>query len=148
MRDAPDVAGYRFPTSRSLVNLNEAAADVTGMADFYQMLGLSQEASQDEIRITFRKLARQCHPDLNPNDRTAEQRFVAINEAHSTLADPKRRRRYDDLLRRGFAGPARAAARRAHGAAETDSPLFSQGSHAFQMGAFSDILWSPSAETA
>jgi len=148
MRDAPDVAGYPLPTFAPVVNLREVAADVIAMADFYQMLGLSQEASQDEIRMTFRKLARQCHPDLNPNDRTAEQRFVAINEAHSTLADPKRRRRYDELLRRGAASPARAAARRAHGAAESDSRLFGQGSHAFQMGAFSDILWTPSAETA
>lgn len=128
--------------------MREAAADVVGMADFYQMLGLSQDASQDEIRVMFRTLARQCHPDLNPNDRTAEQRFVAINEAHSTLSDPKRRRRYDELLRRGFAGPARGADRRGRDAADSDSQLFGQGSRAFQMGAFGDILWGPSGEPA
>ena len=120
------------------------------MADFYQMLGLPRQATQDEIRLTFHMLARQCHPDLHPHDKTAEQRFVAINEAHSTLSDTRKRKRYDELLSLAVSDPRRreAARRQRDVAQDVDPRLFGQGSRVFQMGAFSDILWSPSGEPA
>ncbi|MFE5192021.1 DnaJ C-terminal domain-containing protein [Streptomyces sp. NPDC056628] len=62
--------------------------------DFYEVLGVSRTASQDEIQQAYRKLARKYHPDVN-KDPTAEERFKEINEAYSVLSDPKTRARYD-----------------------------------------------------
>lgn len=65
--------------------------------NYYAVLGLPRTASQAEIRRAFRKLAREHHPDLRPNDRAAERRFKEISEAHEVLADPEKRKRYDLL---------------------------------------------------
>ncbi len=64
--------------------------------DFYKVLGVSKDAKPDEIKKAFRKLARANHPDQNQNDPKAEQRFKDISEAHSVLADPKKRKEYDE----------------------------------------------------
>lgn len=63
--------------------------------DYYQTLGVSKNASQDEIKKAYRKLARRHHPDANPNDKSAEERFKEINEAYQVLSDPDKRQKYD-----------------------------------------------------
>ena len=63
--------------------------------DYYQMLGVPRTATEKEIRSAYRKLARQHHPDLNPGDKNAEERFKEINEAHEVLTDADKRKLYD-----------------------------------------------------
>ncbi|EID10578.1 chaperone protein DnaJ [Mycobacterium xenopi RIVM700367] len=71
--------------------------------DFYKELGVSPDASQDDIKRAYRKLARELHPDANRNDPRAAERFKAVSEAHSVLSDPAKRKEYDET-RRLFAG--------------------------------------------
>lgn len=65
------------------------------MKDYYKILGISNDASQEEIKKAFRKLALQYHPDRNPGDKVAEEKFKEINEAYSCLSDPVKRSNYD-----------------------------------------------------
>jgi len=64
-------------------------------SDYYQALGVAREADADEIRKAYRKLARKHHPDLNPGDKTAEDRFKKVQEAYDILSDPKKKQMYD-----------------------------------------------------
>lgn len=63
--------------------------------DYYQILGISKKASEGEIKKAYRKLARKYHPDLNPNDATAEKKFKEINDANEILSNPENRKKYD-----------------------------------------------------
>jgi len=65
--------------------------------DYYQVLGVSRDADQKEIRKAFRRQARECHPDVNPGDPECEERFKEINEAYEVLSDPEKRAKYDQL---------------------------------------------------
>src|SRR5690606_18101277 len=63
--------------------------------DYYKILEVDKNATQDQIRSAYRKLARKYHPDLNPNDATAHKKFQQINEANEVLSDPEKRKKYD-----------------------------------------------------
>jgi DnaJ-class molecular chaperone len=76
--------------------------------DYYRILGVSRETSPEEIKKAFRQLALQCHPDRNPGDQNAEERFKEVSEAYGVLIDPEKRQRYDLIRERGSgasAGP-------------------------------------------
>ncbi|HEY5417262.1 MAG TPA: J domain-containing protein [Gemmatimonadaceae bacterium] len=83
--------------------------------DFYAVLGVSSSASQDEIKKQYRRLAAKHHPDKNPNDAKAAERFKEISEAYTVLGDAEKRKQYDDMRRLGafggFGGGARSGPR-------------------------------------
>ncbi len=75
-----------------------------GQKDFYQVLGVPEKATQDEIKKAYRKLAKTHHPDANRGDEKAAERFKEIGEAYSVLSDPEKRKQYDQMRRFGGLG--------------------------------------------
>src|SRR5512138_2356691 len=74
--------------------------------DYYELLGVSRSATEAELKKAYRKLARKHHPDVNPGDKAAEERFKEISAAYDVLSDPEKRKLYDEFglagLRGGF----------------------------------------------
>ncbi|MFM7170505.1 MAG: DnaJ domain-containing protein, partial [Cyanobium sp.] len=68
-----------------------------GYRDYFKVLGVERGADAETIKRSFRKLARQYHPDVNPGDKSAEARFKEISEAYEVLSDPDKRRRYEQF---------------------------------------------------
>jgi molecular chaperone DnaJ len=114
--------------------------------DFYQVLGVSDSASQDEIKKAYRKLAKQYHPDANPNNASAAERFKEISEAHSTLSDVEKRKQYDQMRRYGaFDGMPRRPSGAGAGARRGGGPggMGAQDAQGFDfgdMGGLGDIF--------
>ena len=89
--------------------------------DYYQVLGVPETATTDEIKKAFRRLAKQHHPDRNPNNPQSAERFKEINEAHDVLSDADKRKKYNQLRRYGAFAGAGGGDRRGGGAGAGDS---------------------------
>ena len=84
--------------------------------DYYKTLGVSENASAEEIKKTYRALAKKYHPDANPNNKSAEEKFKEISEAYYVLSDAKKRQEYDRFKNSGFSQGARGGAQGFQGA--------------------------------
>jgi molecular chaperone DnaJ len=96
--------------------------------DYYEVLGLARSAGDDEIKKAYRKLAMKFHPDRNPNDKTAEEKFKEVKEAYETLSDPQKRGMYDQYghagVEQGMGGAAGGGAQGFGGFAEAFGDIF------------------------
>jgi len=115
--------------------------------DYYQVLGVTETATVDEIKKAFRRLAKQYHPDRNPNNAQASERFKEINEAHDVLSDPDKRKRYDQVRRYGaYAGAGRGGGAGAQGSGAVEFDLSDLGSFGGLGDLFSSIFGRRGAE--
>lgn len=106
--------------------------------DYYRLLGVNKNASDAEIKKAYRRLARQYHPDVNPNDQEAQRKFQQVNEAHEVLSDPEKRKKYDQYGKDWQHAEQFEQARRAQQqSADSWEGSFSGG---FEDGRFSDFF--------
>src|ERR1044071_2023206 len=73
--------------------------------DYYDILGVGKNASDDDIKKAYRNLAKKLHPDMNPGDKASEEKFKELNEANEVLSDPAKRRAYDQFGHAATQGP-------------------------------------------
>src|SRR6201986_4631874 len=123
----------------------------TQQKDYYGALGVKKSASSEEIRKAFRKLARKYHPDVNPNDKKAEEKFKEISEANDVLSDEKKRKIYDQV---GFysdnidPAAAEAAARGGYGGGAGGARSGGTQEVPFDFGGFDFSGFQPGAGTS
>ena len=111
----------------------------TSAGDFYHLLGVSEKAGRDEIRTAYRKLAKQYHPDANPGDEGAAERFKAIGEAYGVLSNDTKRKQYDRMRRLGAFDPGS----RFRGGAGAGGRAAGRGGFSFEdLGGLGDIFTS------
>lgn len=114
--------------------------------DYYKILGVNKNATQDDIKKAYRKLARKLHPDLNPNDKESNKRFQQLNEANEVLSDPEKRKKYDQYGKDWQHAEAYEKARQAQGQSGYGAGSQSAGggwqsySGDFDEGSFSDFF--------
>ena len=104
--------------------------------DYYSVLGISKNATTEEVKKAYRKLARKHHPDLNPNNKEAEKKFQEINEANEVLGDPVKREKYDKYGKDWKHGEEFERAQRAQ---QSQRQYQSQGSESFFSGQGADF---------
>ncbi|HEX2184161.1 MAG TPA: DnaJ C-terminal domain-containing protein [Chloroflexota bacterium] len=130
----------------------------TKSKDYYKILGVGRNATEKDIKAAYRKLARKYHPDVNPGDKQAEDKFKEIGEAYEVLSDPERRRRYDQFGSAWQRGPQgvppswevfRQAQRRAGGSRRAGAgPTIDFETAAGDLGEFFETLLGRGARTA
>ena len=103
---------------------------MAAIKDYYEVLGLKRDAGVAEVKRAYRKLARKSHPDLNPGDKAAEERFKELNDAYAVLSDPKKKEQYDRYGAAGFPGAE----------AWGGGPQFEQEAAFGGLGGFGDIF--------
>lgn len=110
--------------------------------DYYKVLGLNKSASQDDIKKAFRKLAVKYHPDKNPGNKAAEEKFKEINEANEVLGDPEKRKKYDELGEnwQHYQQQGNARQQSDWGQWQNAGPQYSSGRTTFEGGDFSDFF--------
>ncbi len=108
--------------------------------DFYQILGVPKDASQSEIKKTYRSLARKFHPDSNPGDLQAESRFKEISEAYAVLSDPQQRAEYDQIRAMQAGGPRFTAGGASGGFDDVFGGMFGGMPRASQNSEFGDLF--------
>ena len=108
--------------------------------DFYAVLGVAKNVSDADLKKTYRKLARQYHPDSNPGDAKAEAKFKEISEAHSVLSDPALRKEYDQIRAMGSGARFQAGGQQGGGFEDVFGGMFNQGGRAQSSASFEDLL--------
>lgn len=108
--------------------------------DYYKVLGVDKNASTKEIKKAYRKLARKYHPDLNPDDKAAQNKFQQVNEAHEVLSDPEKRKKYDKYGKDWEQAEAFESARARQGQSGKQRSGRWQSAEGFGGGGFSDFF--------
>ena len=108
--------------------------------DYYQILGVSRSAPQDDIRKAYRKLARKYHPDINPGNKEAESKFKDISVAYDVLSDPQKRKLYDEFGEAGLAAGFDAEKARSYRQWQTQSARTGGAGYEFHMDDLGDLF--------
>jgi molecular chaperone DnaJ len=111
-----------------------------GARDYYALLGVAETATPDEIKKAYRRLAKQYHPDANPNDKEAAEKFKEIGEAYGVLSEPDKRKQYDEMRKNPFSFAARGGAGRARSSGGAGSDAGIHFEDMADLGGLSDLF--------